>query len=83
MQKGADTVMSSIVSSNDWLDEETGNMAREGLRTLVIGKKKLGSKLFEDFVDNYKQASLSMHDRDSDMQKLSVIIWSKIWNYLV
>ena len=39
MQKGADTVMSSIVSSNDWLDEETGNMAREGLRTLVIGKK--------------------------------------------
>lgn len=70
MQKGADTVMSSIVSSNDWLDEETGNMAREGLRTLVIGKKKLGSKLFEDFVDNYKQASLSMHDRDSDMQKV-------------
>ncbi|XHF96779.1 hypothetical protein AWENTII_000397 [Aspergillus wentii] len=34
-QKGADTVMSSIVAANDWLDEETANMAREGLRTLV------------------------------------------------
>jgi phospholipid-translocating ATPase len=33
-QKGADTVMSSIVAANDWLDEETGNMAREGLRTM-------------------------------------------------
>lgn len=39
MQKGADTVMSKIVESNDWLEEETGNMAREGLRTLVIGRK--------------------------------------------
>ncbi|KAF7616585.1 hypothetical protein AFLA_004644 [Aspergillus flavus NRRL3357] len=29
-QKGADTVMTSIVAANDWLDEETANMAREG-----------------------------------------------------
>ena len=62
--------MSTIVSSNDWLDEETGNMAREGLRTLVIGRKKLSNKMYDDFVDNYKQASLAMHDRDSNMQKL-------------
>ena len=68
--EGADTVMSTIVSSNDWLDEETGNMAREGLRTLVIGRKKLSNKMYDDFVDNYKQASLAMHDRDSNMQKL-------------
>ena len=33
--------MSNIVQSNDWLDEECENMAREGLRTLVIGRKKL------------------------------------------
>ncbi|UQC82562.1 phospholipid-translocating P-type ATPase [Colletotrichum lupini] len=38
-QKGADTVMSPIVAENDWLDEETSNMAREGLRTLVLKKK--------------------------------------------
>ena len=31
--KGADTVMSSIVQYNDWLNEEVDNMAREGLRT--------------------------------------------------
>uniref|UniRef100_A0A6G5AE62 Putative phospholipid-translocating p-type atpase n=1 Tax=Rhipicephalus microplus TaxID=6941 RepID=A0A6G5AE62_RHIMP len=37
--KGADTVMSGIVQYNDWLDEECGNMAREGLRTLVVAKK--------------------------------------------
>ncbi len=28
--KGADTVMSRIVQYNDWLEEECGNMAREG-----------------------------------------------------
>ncbi|EMG46961.1 NEO1 Probable phospholipid-transporting ATPase NEO1 [Candida maltosa Xu316] len=70
MQKGADTVMSNIVNANDWLDEETGNMAREGLRTLVIGRKKLSNKIYDDFVDNYTQASISMHDRDNDMQKV-------------
>ena len=30
--KGADIVMAKIVEHNDWLNEETGNMAREGLR---------------------------------------------------
>ena len=30
--KGADIVMSKIVEHNDWLSEEIGNMAREGLR---------------------------------------------------
>ena len=39
--KGADTVMSSIVEYNDWLSEEVDNMAREGLRTLVVAKKNL------------------------------------------
>ncbi|GMF90069.1 unnamed protein product [[Candida] boidinii] len=34
LEKGADTVMMPIVQQNDWLEEETGNMAREGLRTL-------------------------------------------------
>ena len=29
--KGADTVMTRIVQYNDWLEEECGNMAREGL----------------------------------------------------
>ncbi|CAH2350246.1 probable phospholipid-transporting ATPase Neo1p [[Candida] railenensis] len=69
LEKGADSVMSGIVSLNDWLDEETTNMAREGLRTLVIGKKRLTDLQFEDFETNYRQASLSMNDRDSNIQR--------------
>lgn len=70
LQKGADAVMINIVSHNDWLEEETSNMAREGLRTLVIGKKKLNQKLLQDFESNYKEANLSMYDRDLSIQKV-------------
>lgn len=69
-QKGADTVMSSIVAANDWLDEETANMAREGLRTLVIGRKRLSLQQYQDFSTSYKQASLSLHGRDVGMAKV-------------
>jgi phospholipid-translocating ATPase len=64
-QKGADTVMSSIVSASDWLDEETGNMAREGLRTLVIGRKKISPAQYTEFCQQYSKASLVLHGRDS------------------
>lgn len=66
-EKGADTVMTSIVCANDWLDEETANMAREGLRTLVVGRKKLSTQQYQDFALAYKQASLSLQDRDDSM----------------
>ena len=59
-QKGADTVMTSIVASNDWLDEETGNMAREGLRTLVIGRKSMSAQQYAAFNAAYSAASLSL-----------------------
>jgi len=68
-QKGADTVMSSIVASNDWLDEETANMAREGLRTLVIGRKKLSREQYSAFSSAYTEASLSLTGRDAAMAK--------------
>lgn len=66
-QKGADTVMSKIVETNDWLEEETSNMAREGLRTLVIGRKKLTKKIYEQFQNDYERASLAMLNRDQQM----------------
>ena len=69
-QKGADTVMTSIVAANDWLDEETANMAREGLRTLVVGRKKISPQQYQDFASAYKQASLSLQDRDDSMAKV-------------
>lgn len=64
LQKGADSAMAPIVETNDWLEEETGNMAREGLRTLVIGRKQLFKSDFEVFDAAYKNASLSMTDRE-------------------
>lgn len=42
-------VMSAIVQYNDWLEEECGNMAREGLRTLVVAKKTLTEEQYLDF----------------------------------
>nr|XP_031297576.1 probable phospholipid-transporting ATPase IIB isoform X5 [Camelus dromedarius] len=61
--KGADTAMSTIVQYNDWLEEECGNMAREGLRTLVVAKKSLTEEQYQDFESRYNQARLSLHDR--------------------
>nr|XP_006814167.1 PREDICTED: probable phospholipid-transporting ATPase IIB-like [Saccoglossus kowalevskii] len=61
--KGADVVMANIVQYNDWLDEEVGNMAREGLRTLVVAKKPLSDDQYHDFEMRYNQAKLSIQDR--------------------
>jgi phospholipid-translocating ATPase len=66
-QKGADTVMTTIVAANDWLDEETGNMAREGLRTLVIGRKPLTSQQYAAFSTAYSEASMNLQNRDREM----------------
>jgi phospholipid-translocating ATPase len=51
--KGADGVMASLVRYNDWLEEECGNMAREGLRTLVVARRKLSEEEFADFDRRY------------------------------
>uniref|UniRef100_H2Y5E1 Phospholipid-transporting ATPase n=1 Tax=Ciona savignyi TaxID=51511 RepID=H2Y5E1_CIOSA len=61
--KGADTVMAKIVEFNDWLSEECDNMAREGLRTLVVGKRILTQDVYYDFERRYLQAKLSLTDR--------------------
>lgn len=69
-QKGADTVMAPIVAANDWLEEETANMAREGLRTLVVGRKKLSGRTYQDFANKYNQASISLQSRDTSMAEV-------------
>lgn len=61
--KGADVVMMGIVQYNDWLEEECGNMAREGLRTLVVAKKTLTDEQYQDFEARYHQAKMSVQDR--------------------
>ena len=67
LQKGADVVMAKIVARNDWLEEETGNMAREGLRTLAMARKRLSSGLYNEFADAYHQASISVEGRNESM----------------
>ena len=67
-QKGADTVMGPIVAANDWLDEETANMAREGLRTLVVGRKRLSVAEYHEFSARYREASLAIGGREAGMQ---------------
>ncbi|XP_058057124.1 probable phospholipid-transporting ATPase IIB [Anopheles bellator] len=71
--KGADVVMSGIVQYNDWLAEESGNMAREGLRTLVVAKKVLGEDQYNDFVMRYNAAKVSVTDR---VTKVAAVIES-------
>lgn len=62
-QKGADVVMAKIVVYNDWLEEECGNMAREGLRTLVMARKRLSEEHWRAFEEQYREARVSLGDR--------------------
>eukprot|EP00866_Antonospora_locustae_P001524 jgi/Antlo1/1524/1815 len=57
--KGADVVMRNIVKSNDWLDEEVENMAREGLRTLVVAKKVISRDEYISFSAMLREARIS------------------------
>ncbi|KAJ3380305.1 putative aminophospholipid-translocase [Entophlyctis sp. JEL0112] len=58
--KGADGVMSALVRYNDWLEEECGNMAREGLRTLVVARRRLSQDEYDAFVSAYTAATVDM-----------------------
>lgn len=64
LQKGADLVMAKIVQSNDWLEEECANMAREGLRTLVVARKRLNEESYSTFKAKYHEASVSLENRN-------------------
>lgn len=66
-EKGADVVMARIVQQNDWLEEECGNMAREGLRTLVMARKRLSPEAWADFEKQYASAKVSLEDRSEAM----------------
>lgn len=63
--KGADTVMQKLVIANDWMEEECANMAREGLRTLVIGRRRLTEELWAEFDAAFQIADTQLADRDA------------------
>lgn len=72
--KGADVVMKKIVKGNDWVEEETDNMARDGLRTLVIAKKVLSEQELDMFEEMYGKARVSLVDRAEEMSKAMGLI---------
>jgi phospholipid-translocating ATPase len=67
LQKGADVVMARIVQRNDWLEEECGNMAREGLRTLVMARKRMSEQAYAEFKERHHQASIQLDGRNEGM----------------
>ena len=69
-EKGADSVMTKIVQHNDWLEEECSNMARDGLRTLVIARKRLSEDVLSEFEQKYSEAKLSINDRNTEMRNV-------------
>lgn len=67
LQKGADVVMAKIVQRNDWLEEETANMAREGLRTLVMARRRLSEDSLQEFKEQHHLASIRLEGRNEAM----------------
>lgn len=61
--KGADSVMIPRIKGTDWVEEEVGNMSREGLRTLVIASKGMTETDYNLFKTRYNEANSSMVDR--------------------
>eukprot|EP00298_Acanthocystis_sp_HF-20_P010785 c19046_g1_i1.p1 GENE.c19046_g1_i1~~c19046_g1_i1.p1 ORF type:complete len:877 (+),score=420.26 c19046_g1_i1:85-2715(+) len=68
--KGADIVMNQIVQPNDWMSEECENLAREGLRTLVLARKSLTNEEYEIFLSKYIQAKSSLNDRSIKVEEV-------------
>jgi phospholipid-translocating ATPase len=62
--KGADMVMQKLLMANDWMEEECSNMAREGLRTLVVGRRRLPEELWAEFEHAFRVADRELGDRD-------------------
>mmetsp|Transcript_14750 Transcript_14750/g.36831 ORF Transcript_14750/g.36831 Transcript_14750/m.36831 type:complete len:1168 (-) Transcript_14750:409-3912(-) len=68
--KGADSVMAERVERSDWLEEEVGNLAREGLRTLVVACKELTTEQYEHFRVSLDAARLTKLRRAEAVQSV-------------
>ncbi|KRZ40142.1 putative phospholipid-transporting ATPase IIB, partial [Trichinella pseudospiralis] len=72
--KGADVVMQRMVEQNDWLEEESANLSREGLRTLVVAKRVLSLQLYNEFAEEYKKAQLVLTNRNNAIEAVLATI---------
>ncbi|KAG9511208.1 putative phospholipid-transporting ATPase IIB, partial [Fragariocoptes setiger] len=68
--KGADTVMAQIIQYSDWLQEQCDNMARSGLRTLVVARKVLSHEQYSEFEARYAQAKLNLTNRQARLSEV-------------
>lgn len=66
-EKGADSAMKPILRESDWAEEETDNMARDGLRTLLIGRRILSDAEYKSFSAEYSRARLALESRAERM----------------
>lgn len=71
-EKGADSAMKPIIEEVEWAEEETDNMARDGLRTLLIAKKVLSVEEYDTFCNAYEQAKLEIDDRAGKMLAIQI-----------
>ena len=64
--KGADVIMKEKVSimQAEFVKEECENLAREGLRTLVISKKDISQEQFDKWFQRYEDANATLENRD-------------------
>lgn len=72
--KGADAVMNKIIIKNEWCEEEVENMARDGLRTLIIAKRVLTEKEYQDFDKAYTEAKASLENRNELIEESMKLI---------
>ncbi|OLY79957.1 putative phospholipid-transporting ATPase IIB, partial [Smittium mucronatum] len=70
IQKGADSVMLRIINRNDWVEEEVSNMAREGLRTLIVGRKVLQEHDYLEYKKAMDIAKQKMQMRKTHIEKV-------------
>ena len=66
--------MEKVVQQNDFLEEETGNM-QEGLRTLVMARKRLRNTTYNDFANSYHAASIKLEGRNEAMNAVVAQFW--------
>lgn len=73
VMKGAENVMSTKLNHpSDWLDEEVENLARVGLRTLVVAMKELSQEEYDVFARKYHSARTLIQNRD---EEINSVVW--------
>ena len=78
--KGADTVFKERVSKMDasFISEECENLAKDGLRTLVITQKVLTAEQYREWNEKYKEAGKDFKRRDELEEKCIEELESKV-----